>query len=109
MDSYSTYSTASTRQGTVDLSLFKGHVPSPVPPFSGAVPLPPSLYLSVVNSTTLEARWSLLPEEKSPVSGFKLRLREQGSLMTEPIVLPNSSFSYVLYDLSECGHDWGLL
>ncbi|KAM7314275.1 protogenin [Ixodes scapularis] len=67
--------------------------------FSSSVPLPPSLYLSVVNSTTLEARWSLLPEEKSAISGFKLRLREQGSLMTEPIVLPNSSFSYVLYDL----------
>ncbi|EEC13678.1 hypothetical protein IscW_ISCW021015 [Ixodes scapularis] len=64
-----------------------------------SVPLPPSLYLSVVNSTTLEARWFLLPEEKSAISGFKLRLREQGSLMTEPIVLPNSSFSYVLYDL----------
>ncbi|CAN7983778.1 unnamed protein product, partial [Ixodes hexagonus] len=68
--------------------------------FSSSVPLPPSLYLSVVNCTTLEARWSVLPEEKSPISGFKLRLREQGSHMSEPVVLPNSTFSHTLYNLT---------
>lgn len=66
-----------------------------------AVPLPPVLYLIVINATTLEARWSVSPEESNPVSGFRVRFREQGSQLPTPIVLPNSTFSYVAYNLSE--------
>ncbi|KAL1441757.1 hypothetical protein MTO96_008271 [Rhipicephalus appendiculatus] len=66
---------------------------------SSTMPLPPVLYLIVINATTLEARWSVSPEEKNPVSGFKLRFREQGSQFLDPIVLPNTTFSYVVYNL----------
>ncbi|KAL3201955.1 hypothetical protein MRX96_012223 [Rhipicephalus microplus] len=66
---------------------------------SSTMPLPPVLYLIVINATTLEARWSVSPEEKNLMSGFKLRFREQGSQFLDPIVLPNTTFSYVVYNL----------
>lgn len=66
---------------------------------SSIMPLPPVLYLIAINATTLEARWSVSPKENNPVSGFRLRFREQGSQLPTPIVLPNSTFSYVAYNL----------
>lgn len=66
---------------------------------SSTMPMPPVLYLIVINATTLEARWSVSPEEKNPVAGFKLRFREQGNHFPEPVVLPNTTFSYVVYNL----------
>ncbi|XP_070393346.1 protogenin-like isoform X2 [Dermacentor albipictus] len=66
---------------------------------SSTMPLPPVLYLIVINATTLEARWSVSPEEKNPVLGFKLRFREQGSHFPDPIVLPHTTYSYVVYNL----------
>ncbi|XP_064471524.1 protogenin-like [Ornithodoros turicata] len=67
--------------------------------FSSSVPQPPMLYLSVVNATTLEARWVIPPEEKNIIAGFKLRYREQGDQLSDPIVLPNTTLSYRLCNL----------
>lgn len=67
--------------------------------FSSSVPLPPMLYLTVLKETSLEAHWAVPPEENTIILGFRLRFREQGDQMLEVITLPNSTTSYVLYDL----------
>ncbi|XP_054280101.1 protogenin B-like [Macrosteles quadrilineatus] len=72
-------------------------VTPPQPSISPLLP-PPTVQLTVINSTTIQVRWTMLAESVE-VEGYRLSYRKHNSAPSSPIQLPSNSSDYMLLGL----------
>ncbi|XP_023225610.1 protogenin-like [Centruroides sculpturatus] len=67
---------------------------------TATVPMPPILHLTVINTTALEAEWSMPDENRHPVDGFLLYYRQRSHSLKGPIDVPANMTKFLITDLA---------